>query len=190
MENKICPDKRCAFGGCAQPISNFSRDNQTKSGYSAYCKVCRKRRHDEYVRTENGIAVRDKAIKKYRESEHGKNKIKETYLSKEYREKANIYQREYTKRPEVKVNLALKASNYRTRNSLKCRARTVAKNALRCGKIIAPDFCEWCHEKSNPKELEIHHWRGYDPLFWLDVKFVHASKCHLECENVMPENWT
>ena len=55
-------------------------------------------------------------------------------------------------------------------------------------KIVLPDHCEWCKEPATPKELQAHHWRGYDPDHWLDVKYVHRA-CHFKCEKVKPEDW-
>jgi hypothetical protein len=128
------------------------------------------------------------ASARYYASEHGRARIKATYTSPEYREKVNEYAKEYAKRPDVKLKLAMKAASYRTRNALKARARVICKLAERSGKLIKPDHCEWCNGPAAPEDLQAHHWRGYDPDHWLDVKHVHRT-CHRKCENVKPENW-
>ena len=84
--------------------------------------------------------------------------------------------------------MTLKRAEYRTRNALKNRARVAHDLATRAGKIVKPAACEWCKEPATPKELQAHHWRGYDPDHWLDVKYVHRA-CHFKCEKVKPEDW-
>lgn len=190
MNTKICSDKRCKYNGAPQPITNFCKDKQFKDGLHVYCRSCRSRRSKELRERDPSVAERARlATMRYRETEHGKQRIKSYYTSSEYREHANAYAREYTKRPEVRVSLAMKQARYRTRNSLKDRARRVTVYALRSGQLTKTDYCEWCGKPSVAALLEAHHWRGYDPDHWLDVKFVHADPCHLACEAVKPENW-
>jgi predicted Zn-ribbon and HTH transcriptional regulator len=144
----------------------------------------------ERMAKDPGAKIRAKeATARYRKTEHGKNKIRAKQHSKEYRVAANAYQREYSKRKDVKIKLCIKRANYSTRNMLKEKARHVANYAKKSGELIVPHYCDWCGYPGYPDNpLEIHHWRGYDPAHWLDVKFVH-EKCHDECENVTPERW-
>lgn len=188
MDTKICPRPACAFGGSPQPLDHFGKASNTSDHLSVHCKTCR----SEYrrIRSERPEAKELARIStaKYRASEHGRKRTRDTYTSPEYRERVNKYVKEYQKRPEVKLFRAMKAATYRTRNALKARARIVCELAMRSGKIIRPDHCEWCKRDAQPSELQAHHWRGYDPAHWLDVKHVHHT-CHRKCENVMPEDW-
>lgn len=188
MDTKICSHTTCKFNGSPQPIDQFCKDRKTRDGLSVYCRTCRV----GYARIRmQRPEVKERAhdaMRKYQTSEHGRARIKATYTSPEYREKVNEYAKEYTKRPEVKLKLALKVAAYRTRNALKDRARKVCTLAILSGKVVKTDYCQWCYEIASPKELQAHHWRGYDPAHWLDVKFVHRT-CHRKCENIKPEDW-
>ena len=188
MDTKICPRPGCRFNRSPQPIDQFCKDSKTSDGHAVYCRTCAADRARERMKSPEAKELARQANARYYASDHGRARIRATYTSPEYREKVNEYAKEYSKRPDVKLKLAMKVAAYRTRNALKHRARKVCTLAILSKKIVQPDHCEWCNGPALPKELQAHHWRGYDPEHWLDVKYVHRT-CHLKCEKVKPEDW-
>lgn len=65
------------------------------------------------------------------------------------------------------------------KHPLQRKARTAISNALRLGKITKPNYCEISGCKET--RLEAHHWKGYDPKHWLNVKWL-CHNHHLEAE--------
>ena len=181
MEAKICIHPNCKNSGEPQTIDLFTKDKYRPDGHAAYCRVCRNNYARERLKNPDARRKHNEAVRKYRSTEYGKRRIKARYTSPEYRSYAREYQKEYRKRPEEKLRQAMKQARYRTRNKLKEKARGVVGYALKAGKLQKPDCCEYCKQPATNNELEAHHWRGYDPNNWLNVKFVH-KKCHFLCE--------
>ena len=188
MEERICTHKECPFAGSPQSIGQFSKDRTKPSGYHPHCRTCRSR--NAQLRMESNPDARERAsaaTARYRTTERGRERTRAYY--EEHKPIFRERDRQYAKRPEVRAKRAAKQASYRERNQHKECARTAVYNALRSGHLSIPERCDWCGQPANGERLEAHHWRGYDAVFWLDVKFVHAT-CHDACESVAPDEWS
>ena len=67
--------------------------------------------------------------------------------------------------------LAINADDSLPWERRKRAARRAAAEAERCGRIVRPRGCSWCHERH---VLERHHWSYQEPL---NVTFLCPS-CH------------
>lgn len=190
MTTKVCRRADCPLAGQPQPVEHFAVDRNRPDGRHPYCRTCRSAEAAQRkARSPEARASARAANARYRESEHGREHIRAYYTSPEYRERTNEYQRSYAKRPEVKEKLAEKRRAYSERNQRKERARHAVARALKTGALVKPLACDWCGGPAAPADLEGHHWRGYEPQFWLDVKFVHADPCHLQSHALPPGEW-
>ena len=57
------------------------------------------------------------------------------------------------------------------------RARRTLKRAVRDGLVIKPDTCSDCGETFEPKDVDGHHYAGYDDEHALDVVWL-CKRCH------------
>ena len=188
MDYKICKSPGCSFNGEPQPIDHFCKDRRTKDGYHPYCRSCRAEITRARLITNPDAKARAlEASRRYQKTAYGKKKYHDYYMAHKslYRES----ERKRNRRPEVKKQRAAKAAAYREHNKLKECARHAAKYALARGILVKPQFCQWCGNPAKPEELEIHHWQGYEPQFFLSVKFVHSDPCHTLCEGKSVSEW-
>jgi len=86
-------EKRCSKCDIEKDVSEFDKKKENSSGYTGYCKECRRKQKREYVRKHKDHII------KYQKEYHKKNKI---YLRKQQREyvkknKSSIekYQKKY-----------------------------------------------------------------------------------------------
>lgn len=187
MEPRICRRKKCQFAGAPQPFSEFSKDQSRHDGIGPYCRTCRNElARNRMARSEEARAKAREASARYRAKPEAVEKASAYYL--EHKADYRRRERERTKRPDVLAKLAEKRRAYTERNQLKEAARTAINYSIRKNRISRPDRCHWCGLPADGEVLEAHHWRGYEPEFWLDVRFVHAS-CHVICESVDPLDW-
>lgn len=187
MQTKICARKDCSFNGDPQPIDNFCTDKQQRSGKHPYCRTCRSKLVRERLeKDENARNKTREAQKKFRNSEHGKQSMREYYES--HKEDYRRRDREYGKRPDVLSKRAKKQAVYRENNIMKEAARRCVNYAIKVGQIERPQTCQWCELPANGEVLQAHHWRGYFFRNWFDVKFVH-KKCHHLVEGLDPSEW-
>ena len=126
------------------------------------------------------------ASARYRNTVNGKQKISQYYSDN--KDKLRAYASDYGKRPEVRKKRAERQKIYRERDKDKMCARHAVTRALINRTLSKPSTCDWCGKTTKQSELQAHHWLGYDPEYWLDVKFVHSS-CHPICETKSPEQW-
>lgn len=145
---------------------NFHKSSRDSRGYQYKCKPCQAKHGKLYICTLRGKEVIDRSNKKYRESEAGK------------RTKRILYEF-YKTLPEF-----IKAERIRSQkrradptNRLKIKARYAVSNALRDGKITRPNQCSDCHKN---RKVQAHHFLGYAPAHWLDIKWL-CKKCHDRC---------
>jgi hypothetical protein len=183
METKIC--SKCS---AERPISEFCVDKSRPDGKHPWCKECRAASAKHRMLTDP-LARQSarEAVRRYRQTEKGKAYNRNYYQihKKQFREWEQIR----NKRPDVKEYLANKQRLYRLRNPEKENARHAVYSAVRFGHLARSKFCEWCGGAfQDGDEVEIHHWHGYDPEHWLDVKFVHVV-CHRNCENALEKDW-
>lgn len=134
------------------------------SGVSLYCIECKKNKRKEwrwnYKHSPAGIAYRKRADR----SETGKAKYVRYRAKPEYKE--------YSKKRYAEM----------PRNVYK--ARYYIHNAIRDGKLIKPKNCEKCGIKDwgeRRSMIEAHHYKGYEPEFWLIVQWL-CTNCHKEAD--------
>lgn len=73
---------------------------------------------------------------------------------------------------------------YETMDTNKKKARYTVHNALRDGKLVRPDYCSRCKVKNwsdKRSMIEAHHYKGYQPEFWLTVQWL-CTNCHKEAD--------
>lgn len=58
--------------------------------------------------------------------------------------------------------------------ALRTKARDAVRNAIKLGKFDKGLRCQYCGETKN---LQAHHYKGYEKEHWFDVEWV-CSKCH------------
>ena len=188
MDTKVCARPDCLHQGAPQPIDQFCADKTRKDGRHPYCRSCRAELARQ--RLTNSADARKSArdaSARYNQTEHGKQHAHQYYL--DHKAEYRARERAYSKLPANRERQALKAAAYRAHNRDKVLARHAARRALVLGELTKPDRCEWCGQPAESRELACHHWRGYSPIHWLDVRFVHTNTCHLACECVRPELW-
>lgn len=62
----------------------------------------------------------------------------------------------------------------RSKNPTHWRARRAVREALLRGTLVRPSHCTEC---GSAGPIQGHHWRGYDPAEWLNVKWL-CTRCH------------
>lgn len=138
--------KRCT--GCKQIklLSDFYKDNRHKDGHFSSCKTCQLAEVKKYRQTEQGKNVHRKESARYQKGEKGRQAQKKYYI----------------------------------KNSEKRQARTATNHAISAGKLPRPDtlLCHYCPESAQ----QYHHWHGYEPEHWLDVVSV-CKMCHKKTLN-------
>lgn len=82
-----------------------------------------------------------------------------------------IHQNAYSENPERFKETAKK---WAYKNPEKQKAWGQLHYAIQSGKVIKPSTCETCNRNV---EVVAHHWNGYDPQHWLDIKWL-CRKCH------------
>lgn len=179
--------KTCTKCGNAKSLDDFCKDSIRKDGLHPWCNSCRSASAKNRMKRPEAKESAKEASLRYYKSPHGKDKVKQYTHSREFRDRQNELQREYGKRPDVKLKRAAKSRAYRISNPEKEKARKFAHSLVAKGILKVPSVCDWCGKPG--ERFEIHHWLGYEPSVWLYVKFVHPS-CHDECENKKPEDWS
>lgn len=113
-----------------------------------------------WKKTPKGIESR----RRYDRSEIGKAKYARYRATKKYKEySAKRY-------AEMPIN--------------KKKARYYIHNAVRDGKLIKPKNCKKCGIKDWGEKrsmIEAHHYKGYEPEFWLVVEWL-CTNCHKEAD--------
>jgi len=143
----------------------FHRDKGKLKGRVSRCKVCKAAHHKEW-----------RAIPGVKES------IAE-------------YQKEYQQTDAGRASLKKKDDKIRAtpEGQQKYKARTAVYNAVKAGRMIKPERCQWagpvgldlhiCEET----QVEAHHHHGYEPDSWLDVQWV--CKEHHVAADKLKDAW-
>lgn len=134
------------------------------SGVSLYCKNCKKLKIKEWRKIYKKSIKGKLSAKRYNRSEAGK-----------------AHYKKYRAKPEYKEYSTLRYKNM-PKNIY--RARYYIHNAIRDGKLIKPENCENCGIKDWGEKrsmIEAHHYRGYEPEFWLVVQWL-CTNCHKEAD--------
>jgi hypothetical protein len=151
---KVCHD-------CKQ-IKLLTEFAHTKTGhYMSYCKECRKT-HD----------------KKYRDSEKGKQKIKEYHKAYGRTTQRKAYVKTLNHRPDMKQKQKIRMHKYNVdpKNKIKHAAQQKARYAIKTGKLLK-DICFICG-KSNTKG---HHPNYNNPLY---IVFL-CDDCHHNINKIL-----
>ena len=69
--------KRCSKCGEVKPLAEYHKAYATADGRKDVCKACSAAHSKVYAKTPNGRAVKDAAHKRYTQSEHGKEVLRE-----------------------------------------------------------------------------------------------------------------
>lgn len=104
--------KKCPSCETEKPYSEYPRHKNRKNGVSAYCKICQRLKMIEYRSTED------------------------------YKEKKRIYEREYLKRPSVKIHRQDYALRYYYNITLAEKKMLWKRQGFQCGicKKDIPNF--------------------------------------------------
>lgn len=156
---KQCGSKTCRRSGQLLPVSEFNRQTTSLDGYAPVCRECANKR-----------------LSKQRANDPNN------------KEKTNAYARYFRKTPKGRINDQRGKKKYRQsekgrlndmrrrqRDKHKMRARYALNRAVSVGKLFPATECE-CFICGNPAK-EYHHYLGYEPEHYLDVKPV-CKKCH------------
>lgn len=187
ISEKRCKHPECTFAGVTQPIDQFSRDSSRKDGRHPYCRSCRTRLQSIRMQDPEARNRAREATRKYDTSDKGKATRRQYHAEHmdQFREKS----RRFRQTEHGRQQRDIQRQRYHERNKAKDAARFAVAYAIRKGTLVVPDTCQWCNKPMSRVDAEAHHWRGYDPGCWLDVKFVHGRPCHLECEFVDESDW-
>ena len=106
-------------------------------------------------------------------------RYKKTYQA--YRRKNREKVNDLTKKWQIKNQDKVKKTDekYKSENKDRVRARMALDGAVRYGKLIRGE-CEVC---GTDKDIDGHHYLGYDKEHWLDVKWLcmkHHYKVHIK----------
>ncbi len=95
--------------------------------------------------------------------------IQTIYATKKHQktEKFRITQKQYLQTEQGKATQRLGQGRYNKRHPEKIKAYNAINNAINSGKLPRPDTLQ-CHYGSHPAQ-QYHHWKGYEPQYWLDV---------------------
>lgn len=117
--------------------------------FRSNCKECTLQTNYSYAKSPHGREIMSEAGKRYANTQNGKEKLR------------------------------LKASNYRSNNPEKERARKTVSAAVRSHKLpqVSTCKCEMCGKQAQT----YHHW-SYEPEHWLHVIPL-CIKCHKKVHN-------
>ncbi len=146
--------KRCYDCGLTKSTGEFSRNKAKKDGLSSECRACAARRHRDYHKQNHQRRLR--TMRKYHKEHTGEARAR----SDKFREKNPGRDSEY----------------YRRRDPRKVKARSVARHAIKQGRLIR-EPCEVC----GAKKTQAHHDDYDQPLEvrWLCRK--HHEQVHWKC---------
>jgi len=168
--------KRCTMCHRLLPLDDFYDDKTKKSGKRSRCKKCFNRALIEARKTKPHCRrsyLRNK--KKY--AERHRDKIREKDRKWYWERGGRQKKREWFEKNMHKVREGVKRSQ--RKNPHKVAARRAVHKALRKGILKKPERCEVCGKKT--KNLDGHHYKGYEPENWLSVQWI-CEKCHGKTE--------
>lgn len=144
--------KQCFKCHRVLPLDGFYPHPRMADGHLNKCKECTKGDVREH-RKKNPAVVRLREQVGYRQR-RAQRQAKAREWREANRDRSNDYRRAYTQR-----------------NTEKRAAAVAVNNALRDGRLVRPDTCDFCHEAC---EVEGHHWDYGQPLVvsWL------CRRCH------------
>jgi hypothetical protein len=182
-------EKKCPRCGKIKDICEFYKKNGALFGIAVECKSCRERQYKYYKnwKINNTEKVRKKAkawrisnpeyYKKRREA--NPEKYREIYKkwAKNNIDKIRQFSKNWKSNHPEKIkksykqwsrNNQEKLRQIRERYPERNKARSAVGRAIRKGQLHpAKNFiCFQCHVN---QASQYHHWKGYDPVHWLDV---------------------
>lgn len=145
--------KTCFKCGLKKPLTEFYKHKQMADGHLNKCKSC----------TKNDVS------KNYRENIDHYKEYEKSRSNMDHRVKAR---EDYAKTEEGKLKGNKAKNKWIKRNPIKRMASTVARNAVKSGKILKSNTCESCG--ISPKRIHGHH---DDYAFPLVVRWL-CPGCH------------
>lgn len=170
--------KICKLCGSEKDVSHFYRNKNYSDGLDNRCNECRSAIQKAWYVLPENKAKRREQERKSRSSPGGRRASYERY-------------KRWASTENGKASRRRNAAKSRKRHKNKSAAHTAIFYAVKCGLIIPPKDCDWCHHPlSETNPLEAHHWKGYEtPKDWVDVKWVHRYPCHPDVEHLTPDQW-
>lgn len=189
-KTKTCINPNCQQSN-PQPIENFGKNKTKKDGLQSWCKSCFSEYIKDYAKTDKGHEVRKQAKRRYVQSLHGKEKIKQ-YNAEYYQRHRESLLRPPNTKPlsNTPKNKSLRKffrtekgriarNRYRNNpaNKDQIRAAQVINNAVRDKLLphISTQSCSLCDNQAE----QYHHHKGYEEEYWLDVVPM-CRKCHMK----------
>lgn len=146
-------EKKCFKCNVTKPLSEYYKHVRMADGRLNKCKTCTK--NDVRIHYANNID-------KYREYEKKRANLPHRVQARE----------EYAKTDEGRQAGNKAKKNWTEKNPIKKSASFMVNNAIRSGKIVKPQSCQFCG--SNPQRLHGHH---DDYAFPLVVRWL-CPGCH------------
>lgn len=167
---------------CTQtlPVSDFSKNRNSKDGLNSYCKPCASARYKLWL--ERNREHRQEYMREWHQTnlEHENQYARERYRNDEdHRRKVLEWQRQFRQRNLEKVRqqhwMGKKAKGFQNDMT---RAHTTVSRAVRRG-ILPPVWSMVCDGCQEAQAAHWHHHKGYAREHWLDVVAM-CVDCHGE----------
>lgn len=150
--------KRCNRCGCVKPVSEFTPRKNSKNGYVAYCKPCRREIYHE---------TRDTYKRYYQQNRERLI----AYASK----RARLVGHGGRTSEDARRRHTEDTRQYKRNNTHKGRAHWEVSKAVSAGKLKDPKTL--CCANCGGAAVEYHH-ESYAPEHWLDVIPL-CHSCHM-----------
>lgn len=193
--------KQCSKCKEIKPTSEFFRNRTCKDNLNYWCKSCRKILNNKYEKTAKCKATRKHyrqsergkaAQKRYQQTEKGKQanrrkvkKYSQTQIGKQnkiwwdykyyHSEKGQKNRKQYLQSIKAKKCALKCASSYRRNNPEKVKAHQMVNKLVQLNVLPRPDSLQClCGNKAK----DYHHYKGYEPEYWFDILPI-CRKCHI-----------
>lgn len=162
----------------AKPVSQFSKNRNSKDGLNSYCKPCASVRYARW--REANQEQRNQYMRDWHQAnlEHETRYARERYRNDEaHRRKVLAWAREYRRRNLADVRERhWQGKQARGFQNDMTRAHTTVNRAVRRG-LLPPAWTMVCESCQEMQAAHWHHHKGYERENWLDVTAL-CLDCH------------
>ena len=139
-----------------KPVSEFYKSKREKDGHQTYCKICDREYKRKYIQTPKAT----ERIRKYNQSEHGKEIIRK--VARKYK---TSHREELRRKGKIHYHL----------NPEKAHSKYIVYKAIKKGELLTPSTytCTYCLKPA----IKYHHHLGYSQEHCLSVLPI-CNSCH------------
>ncbi|KKM95174.1 hypothetical protein LCGC14_1190900 [marine sediment metagenome] len=163
-------EKHCVRCERTLPITDFSLNVRTKTGYDAYCKTCKKEYdHARYV----GSIDRVKARAKRYAAEHPEQaRVSHQKYERAHRQEKAERNQIYRRKPDARERHRLHMRRFHSQHPERAQCLSATQKQVKTGALLRFTTCGACGEK---KRVEYHHEDYSKPFEVIAL----CRKCHL-----------